>query len=279
MTHKAVFFDVDGTYIRWQFFYEWIKAMVVAGFLPNHVLTKTKRALEIYQARQGDFNEFIKVSIRSYQDNARLKGILLEEAYEVAQDLVQETGDHVHVFPRELLNAAKRHGYLPIFISGSPSIAVKALAEHHGVEHFIGTDHPDDGDVEHPRFTGGKPKEWVYDKAEAVDHLQVTLGLDLKNSVAIGDSPSDAAMLSKVGYAIAFNPSRRFMKEHVYPQEWSIVVERKDNILLLKHQSFRLLNDGISYLCAPIPVAIEDLSDVLPKDLANDQAFQSVIWP
>ena len=53
--------------------------------------------------------------------------------------------------------------------------------------------------------------------------------LTFKDSVGVGDTESDASMLSLVDEPIAFNPNRALYR-HAKQHEWKIIVERKDVI-------------------------------------------------
>ena len=75
----------------------------------------------------------------------------------------------------------------------------------------------------------------VKDKAQVLrDFLMYSkLDVDLKNSIAVGDSASDIPMLLLVGKPIAFNPHRTFA-EYAMKKKFAIVVERKDAIFDIK---------------------------------------------
>src|SRR5690606_5859495 len=63
------------------------------------------------------------------------------------------------------------------------------------------------------------------------------LKIDLKKSIAIGDSWGDISMLNIVGFPIAFNPSNDLAKV-AKKNNWKIIVERKDVIYEVRESKF-----------------------------------------
>ena len=64
-------------------------------------------------------------------------------------------------------------------------------------------------------------------KKELLEEMIKKHGLSLEQSYAIGDTLSDAPMLSLVKNAIAFNPDKKLYKLAL-ENNWQIVVERKN---------------------------------------------------
>ena len=63
--------------------------------------------------------------------------------------------------------------------------------------------------------------------------------INLKQSLAVGDTEGDIAMLSLVGRPIAFNPNMQLAKA-AKKRKWEIIVERKDVIYDVKDFVFRI---------------------------------------
>jgi HAD superfamily hydrolase (TIGR01490 family) len=249
MKRRAVFFDLDGTLYRWQLFEVWIKRMVQLEFMAAEVVEEALGAYTEYENRRGSFSAYVTLQIAAYQRNARMKGIRVEDAKLAAEEVIRHSGEKVHVFPRELLLAAQDCGYEVVFISGSPIEVVGALALARGVNVFLGTEHPHDGVY----FTGGPPKEWCYEKDNAVRLLAERHDLDLENSFAIGDSMSDVKMFECVGRSICMNPTREL--HQAARGNWPVVLEKKDLITFLEAK------DEFSRYSEV------ELADVLPFDL------------
>jgi HAD superfamily hydrolase (TIGR01490 family) len=217
--------DVDGTHMRWQLFHHFIKRMVKEGLFPHIVATRIKRELKRFKHRKNDatFADFIAVALDAYQAERRMSGIRVSDVEIAAYEVVEEKGGLVHVFTRELIAAAKDNGFLTAFISGSPTEAVAALAKRYGVDAWIGTEHPHENGF----YTGDPPKEWVRDKSEAIRRLQLQHKINLKGSVAIGDSEGDIPMLEMVRFPIAFQPNN-LLRAKARERGWPVVYEKKN---------------------------------------------------
>lgn len=222
MSKPCLFLDADGTIFRWQLFHEWIVEMVELGVLPQAVLTKTEESLLAYRDRKGPFKKFVNELVSSYQDEGRLSGVHVKDAILAAREVIKKKGERIHVFPRELIRAAKEENYLTAVISGSPIEVIREFANKLGLDAAIGTVHPTDNG----RFTGGKPEVWVLDKSRAVEKICQEHDIDLENSIAMGDSENDVPMLNSVGYKICFNPNEELFR-HAKHERLPVVVERK----------------------------------------------------
>ncbi len=221
MKKHFVFFDLDGTLLRWQWFHAWIIFLVKAGLIERVVLQRSKKALTAYRKRSGDFEQFINEIVVAFFDEHRMSGVRISDVEYASRRLAEKGSDYVHVFTRELNLAAKEIGYRCAIITGSPTIAARAFAERHDIPIVMGTDLPNDG----KRFTDGPIVEWLHRKDEAIEYLAKKYGIDLQQSVAIGDSEGDAKMFERVGYPIAFNPNMGLKR--LAHGKWPIVVERK----------------------------------------------------
>lgn len=217
----AVFFDLDGTWFRWQLFDEWIKEMIHLGLFPEIVYALAKKERLAYQNRVGPFSAWVKKQVEAY--GAYMRGVRVADVKFAAHQMIAEKGNRVHVFVRELAAVAKEANYRRIIISGSPVAVVEAFAEANGICSFLGTEHEERDGV----YTGVTTKEWVNDKAEAVKHQADLYGIDLGLSLAIGDSFSDRKMLELVGFPICFNPEKK-LRDLALERGWLIIVEKKD---------------------------------------------------
>jgi phosphoserine phosphatase len=225
------FFDVDGSFRRWQLFMDWIEGMVEGGLFPNIVLERTRPSCEAFRNRQGSFASFVKEAIHAYSGEYRLKGIRISDAAFVADRVVRVHGLETHVFSRELSHAARENGFYRSFISGSPKVVLDPFARLHGFDPKLcfGTEHPHRGGF----FTGAPPKTWYDRKSKAVDVLCRSFNLELNQSVAIGDSESDADMLERVGYPICIHPNK-VLSKIARERGWPVVMEKKDEIAIFR---------------------------------------------
>ncbi len=224
--HKAaVFFDIDGTWLRWQLFDEWIRLAIEYGILPKIVHEYVAEERRLYQTREAPFSQFVDALIDAYQREGRLKGIRVSDAQLVAKRVMEQKGKYVHVFTRELAHAAQEAGMLCAVISGTFTPAVEAFAKANGIDVFYGTEHPQENGF----FTGGKPIVWANKKDEVVRNIAREHRVDLRVSAAIGDSLSDVKMLELVGYPICFNPERALL-DWARANQWPVVWEKKNVI-------------------------------------------------
>ena len=263
---SAVFFDLDGTWFRWQFFHEVIKQLVAEGLMEQIVLTSAEDALLRYLDRKGSFDEWVTQQVNAYQDDDRLSGIRLSDALKAARKVVQMKGSREHVFVRELSNAAHDVGIHRAIISGSMHEAVQAFAEARGITIFLGTEQPH----ANGRYLGGSSKQWCLEKDAALRHLASLHDLDLSASIAIGDSTTDIKMFDNVAWPICFNPNDKLLRV-ARQKRWPIVIEKKDVNLVLKPDAIgRLVETKLDEVLPPI--LAENLRARLRERMWGDQS-------
>lgn len=246
----CVFFDIDGTWLRWQLFDEWIQKCVEFGILPKIVLAMAEKKRKAYKLREAPFTDFMNALVNAYCGDGRLAGMRVSDASFAAAAVMEEKGRMVHVFTDKLAKAAKECGKERAIISGSPREAVAAFAEYFGILLFLGTEHPHENGV----FTGDKPYVWADQKGEAIKKLAAEHKLDLAQSVGIGDSATDADMLKLMQYPICFNPEQRLLAE-ARNSRWPVVWEKKDVFTIYRSDAEGKLHEV-------------SISDILPQDLA-----------
>jgi phosphoserine phosphatase len=105
---------------------------------------------------------------------------------------------------------------------------VSRIAEHYGFDDSVGSIYERSGE----RFSG-KYEIAAHNKEVALRRLIEKHTVELKGSIAVGDSPSDIPMLSLVERPIAFNPDRK-LYETAREKGWLIVIERKNVIYALQ---------------------------------------------
>ena len=115
-------------------------------------------------------------------------------------------------------------------ISHSPYEVVAPFAKKFGFNKTYATVYEVDKQV---RFTGKVLYEDViFNKDKTLKRAIEKEGLNLKGSIAVGDTESDVPMLKLVDNPIAFNPSKGLYKV-AKRRKWQIVVERKDVVYQL----------------------------------------------
>ncbi len=225
----AVYFDLDGTWFRWQLFDAWVAKCVELGVMKRIVIELSKPRLSAYKRRRGKFSDFIDAAVSAYQGERRLRGIRLSDARFAANKVIDRDGKKTHVFTERLSQAAHELGVWRCIISGSPKEVVEEFAFRHSITEIFATEHP----CGRTRYLGGEPVTWNTRKDEAVLVSMLENHIDVGRSVAIGDSMSDAAMFERVGYPICFNPERKLI-EAAKKRIWPVVFEKKDAIAAFK---------------------------------------------
>jgi HAD superfamily phosphoserine phosphatase-like hydrolase len=220
----AVISDVDGTLLRWQMFDEYINIAIEFGIFPKILDLMTEDALHAYRDRRAPFGAWVDARVHAYQGERRMKGIRVSDMVALAKKLAERKGQRVHVFTRELLYAAADVGMERAFISGSMTEAVRALGEVHNVHIVIGTEQPFDPVT--GLYSGEKQTEWVLMKGDATRKIAKENNLDLDQSVGIGDTSTDVAMLELVKYPICFDPNPG-LTDIARQRGWPIVTRGK----------------------------------------------------
>jgi len=231
---KLAVFDIDGTIFRSSLVIELSHALVEAGIFPAGAQKEIAKEYLAWVNRKGSYEAYINKVVKIYikqisgKRYARVKG--------VAQSVINFQKDRVYRFTRDLIKKLKAQNYLLIAISGSPSYIVSAYAKAIGFNLFFGTEL----EVKNGKFTGRTINvDSAFNKAKIVKNLAKKYSINLKNSIAVGDTEGDIAMLSLVGNPIAFNPNLHLAKI-AQKKKWRMVAERKDVIYEIK--SFNFLN-------------------------------------
>ncbi len=222
MMKKFAVFDIDGTIFRSSLFIEIVYELA------------RRKLIELPKNQHHDaYNDWANRKDKGYSSyvntmveviESQLKGIKVAD-FELASDAVLEThAERVYVYSRTLINQLKTEKYFLIALSGSQSQLVARFADYWGFDVSVGqTYHAKNG-----VFTGEVTKTH-FGKENLLKPLIEEHNLDLKDSIALGDTEGDIGMLEMVQRPIAFNPNRRLYK-HSVESGWEIIVERKDMI-------------------------------------------------
>lgn len=226
----AGFCDVDGTIFRRQKSWHWMEELAKSGCLSAKQLVSLQEAKAAWERREKPFHAHDRLLVGVLLNG--VKGIPTAASVQAGRAVVEKYGAHIHTFPRELVRAFADIGCDTFAISGSPGDVIRPFAAKLGMRDIRATEFEvgEDG-----CFTGKVREDWLsaQDKGDAVIELANAYGIDLRESVAIGDTSTDIRMMEKVGYPICYNPNRELMKE-VMRRRWPIVFERKDVWAILK---------------------------------------------
>ncbi len=236
MSKKFAVFDIDGTLIRWQLYHAVADELAKSGHIDAEMYSAIRGARAKWKRRTH------KDSFRAYEDELvntyrlLLTKLTVPHFEEAADAVFEKYKDQVYVFTRDLIKKLKKQDYTLLAISGSQSEVVEKIADYYGFDDFVGSYyHREDG-----RFTG-KIDLTVFSKDKVLEQLIEKHKLGMEDSIAVGDSASDIAMMTLVERPIAFNPEKTLL-DHAQKAGWNVVVERKNVIYELRSQ------DGAYYL-------------------------------
>lgn len=222
---KLAVFDIDGTIFRSSLVIELSHALVEAGIFPKAAKQEIAKEYLAWLDRKGTYEAYINKVVKIYIKHISGEGF--NKVTGVAKSVINYQKDRVYRYTRDLIKQLKKQNYFLVAISHSPSNIVGPYAKAIGFNAFFGTEYG----VKDGRFTGKVVSaDSGYNKATIVKKLAKKYpSINLKKSLAVGDTESDIPMLSVVGNPIAFNPNFRLAKI-AQKNKWKIVVERKDVI-------------------------------------------------
>jgi HAD superfamily phosphoserine phosphatase-like hydrolase len=225
--HRAIFADVDHTLVRGKpndLFSLTVKEAVNERLLPREVYYGPLATQAWHHWMEGTITQhaYAMTIYRAFVQCNGFVGVTTHQLQELGRRILERHGNAYFTFPRQLLEAATRAGYRTIAISGSPTQVVQAVTGNL-FERVVGTEWctNEQGQILGTRLSCDPVNEG---KEKIVAALSNQLDLDPLRSIAIGDSASDAKMLSACGYPIAFNPIRPLLEE-ARERHWLMVQE------------------------------------------------------
>jgi HAD superfamily hydrolase (TIGR01490 family) len=221
-------FDIDGTLIRWQLYHAMVDKLAGAGLLGPDALDELRNARRRWKNREHpeSFKEYETFLVQRYE--LALPNVKPAAFDVMVNAVINEYKEQVYTYTRDLIRELKAQKYVLLAISGSHQELVKAIAEHYGFDDCVGTEYVRQAG----KFSGEKILGSA-DKKRALEKMVAKHNLTYQGSVAVGDSLSDASMLTLVGQPIAFNPDRDLF-DKAKQARWQIVVERKNVVYELK---------------------------------------------
>jgi HAD superfamily hydrolase (TIGR01490 family) len=222
---KVAFFDIDGTVFRSSLLVELVEQLITHGVFPLSAREVYVKELLGWRNRESTYSEYIKAVVASYMEH--IKGVHYGELADVGRLVVEQQGNHVYKYTRDLIASLKRDDYFVVAISQSPKTILDDFCRAHGFDKVYGRIYeigPQD------RFTGEMVDvHLVEDKASIVARVVEKENVTLEDSVGVGDTEGDISLLESVSHAICFNPNSTLF-EYAKKKDWRVVVERKDVI-------------------------------------------------
>lgn len=229
--NKFAVFDFDGTLIRWQLYHSVFDKLRITGLIRQKDIDGVMEARHVWKTRQHEdaYKKYELVLVDAFKN--ALSKITYDQFLKIADEVYKEHKDQVYTYTRELIEELKEKDYLLFAISGSHMEIVERVAKHWGFTDWIASEY----EVANNKFTGNEKLGFI-DKNKSVEHFVKKYKLTKENSIGVGDSESDIAMLKLVENPIAFNPSKE-LYAHAKKSGWQIVVERKNVVYELSENN------------------------------------------
>jgi len=218
-------FDIDGTVFRTSLLIDLVDELILRGLFPKGARKSYAKAEEQWKAKRTGYDTYINKVVEAFGKYA--KGIPYGEVADVAGEIIETKKDRVYQYTRDLIKSLKSEGYFLLAVSRSPKFIVDGFGYELGFDKSYGIFY-DTGAT--GRFTGDIVDEHlIMNKGLVLQRAIKKEGLSFHNSIGVGDTESDIAMLELVDTPIAFNPSKGLLR-HAKRHGWKVVVERKDAV-------------------------------------------------
>ena len=228
MARPLAAFDIDGTVYRSSLLIDLVDELVARGMFPEDAKNTYFRAEESWRNRRAGYDPYMNKVVEAFRKHA--KGIPYGEVADVAGEIIEAKRDRVYRYTRDLIKDLKSQGYFLLAISRSPKFIVDGFAYELGFDKSYGIFYETGASG---RFTGEiEDEHLIMNKGAVIKRAMEKEKLTFRESVAVGDTESDIAMLELVDTPIAFNPNKGLYK-HATQHQWKVVVERKDMVFEL----------------------------------------------
>lgn len=234
MENKAAFFDLDGTLYREGLIAEIFKKLVKYEIIKSEKwYNEVKPEYNKWDKRQGNYDNYLLKMAGIYIE--AIKGLHRSQVEFIARKVVEQKGDRVYTYTRDMIKWHKEQGDLIITISGSPLELVREMATKYGFDDYSGAVYlTDEDDI----YTGIVTPMWdSVSKRKALLEFKEKYSINLQQSYAYGDTGGDYSMFQLVQHPVCVNPTRellnKILQDTQLRERTKIVVERKDVIYTL----------------------------------------------
>ncbi|EHP88809.1 phosphoserine phosphatase SerB [Methanotorris formicicus] len=204
---KIVLFDFDSTLVDC----ETIDEIAKEAGVEEEVKKITKEAME------GKLN--FEQSLRKRV--SLLKGLPVEKVEKAVSNIKLMNG------AEETIKELKKKGYVVGVVSGGFDIAVKRIKEKLELDYAYANELIENDGILTGEVRGPVMSETA--KGDILEEIARKEGVDLKDTIAVGDGANDISMFNKAGLKIAFC-AKEILKEKA-----DICIEKKDLREILKH--------------------------------------------
>jgi len=234
MSKIAAFFDIDGTLYREGLISEIFKKLVKCEIIePDKWYNDVRNEYIKWDKRQGNYDNYLLKMAEIY--TTAVKGLHSSQVEFIASKVIDQKGDRVYTYTRDMIAWHKSQGHMVITISGSPEELVKAMSKKHGFDDYRGSIYKKNMEN---IYTGEVIPMWdSKSKRASILELKELYDIDLSKSYAYGDTAGDFSMFQLVQFPVCVNPTRELIKailfDNVIREKVKIVVERKDMVYKL----------------------------------------------
>jgi HAD superfamily hydrolase (TIGR01490 family) len=221
--HKFAVFDIDGTIFRSSLLIQLVERLIEREVFHSGVRDGYSQEYNNWVDRNGDYEDYIDAVVRVFREN--IKGVYYGDFADVAREVVAEQSKRTYKYTRDLIANLKTKGYYLLAISHSPKTILDEFCTTLGFDKVYGMIYeigPTD------KLTGEIADEHIIlNKANILKRAIAQEGLDIEDSIGVGDTEGDIPMLEMVERSICFNPNSALYKQ-AQVRGWEVVVERKD---------------------------------------------------
>ncbi len=226
MSKQFAVFDIDGTIVRRTLLQLTVTELVNRGRIDGAAAADIERILHDGRQRisDDDFGQYMQSALAMIIE--RSGGLLSLATYQEAINAVALTlNNNCYVYTRQLIDTLKKNNFYLIAISGSELRAVQAVSKALGFDTCAAhIQYQDDG----TNLTGQVTK-FNADKAQILQSIIQANQLNVRGSMAVGDTSKDIPMFDIVQQPVAFNPNQELFIM-ARQKGWMVVVERKDMV-------------------------------------------------
>jgi HAD superfamily hydrolase (TIGR01490 family) len=230
-SNKVAVFDIDGTLYRNNLTWDLFSQLVHQRLIPKRAMSELERLYVAHDSRSTEsayrvYDSQLINLLYSYASNIKD----MNAYWSIGEELAERNATRLYRYTRELLEQLRAQDYHLITITNGIGAIARPFAKRLGFETIIANDEVIDEST-------GAIVDWsismqTRQKSAVLKQLVDSHQLDLNDSYGVGDTLSDASVLSMVAHPIAFNPERQ-LYEVALRNGWPVVLERKNVIYKL----------------------------------------------
>jgi HAD superfamily hydrolase (TIGR01490 family) len=204
----CAFFDIDGTLVKGFIIQSFPRFLAEKGVIASKFPHKMDEIVSAYISGKASYRKVAEAVPAYYV--AALKGKQQKEIKDWSKKFIKAyLPSHLLTFSNQLVHNVSELVDVTIALSGSPTEVVEEMKEL-AFNKFFGSTF----EVENGVYTGKVSANLILgeQKADLAKRISQELRIDLRKSVAFGDTDQDVPLLSVVGLPIVLNPNKKWEK-------------------------------------------------------------------